>query len=102
MPIIRDEKKRTEIISMLTRAYWMEIETGMIYIANSVNLDGVRAEEIKNSLATDITGEIRDAQRFGRRIKGLDGKVAGRLWFKAAQDSRQPSWAMTDVVMRVQ
>ena len=27
MPIIRDEAKRKEIIDMLTRAYWMELET---------------------------------------------------------------------------
>ena len=47
--ILADEnrQKREQIIQMLTRAYWMEIETVMNYIANSVNLDGVRAEEIK-------------------------------------------------------
>src|SRR5712691_10970204 len=58
-------EKRREIIELLTKAYWMEIETVMSYIANSVNLDGIRAEEIKNSLATDITDEIRHAQLFG-------------------------------------
>ena len=53
MPIVKDEKKRGEIVAMLTQAYWMEIETVMSYIANSVNLDGVRAEEIKKSLEAD-------------------------------------------------
>ena len=38
-----------EIISNLIKSYWMEIETVMNYISNSVNLDGVRAEEIKKS-----------------------------------------------------
>ena len=98
MPIIRDEKKRTEIVSMLNRAYWMEIETVMSYIANSVNLDGVRAEEIKNSLATDITDEIRHAQLFGKRIKELYGKVPGSFEFKAEQKSLQPPGDSTDVV----
>ena len=58
MPIIRDETKRKKIIALLTKAYWMEIETVQNYIANSVNLDGVRAEEIKKSLAADVTDEI--------------------------------------------
>jgi len=30
-------EKRNEIVDMLTRAYWMEIETVMSYIANSIN-----------------------------------------------------------------
>jgi bacterioferritin len=98
MPIIRDEKKRNEIISMLTRAYWMEIETVQNYIANSVNLDGVRAEEIKKSLAADITAEIGHAQQFGKRIKELYGKVPGSFDFKAEQKSLQPPADSTDVV----
>ena len=47
-----------EIIDLLTTAYNMEIETVTNYLANSVNLDGVRAEEIKKSLAADITEEV--------------------------------------------
>src|SRR3954451_5187257 len=34
---------REHIVELLTKAYWMEIETVMSYIANSVNPDGVRA-----------------------------------------------------------
>ena len=34
------------IVRELQIAYWMEIETVMNYISNSINLDGVRAEEI--------------------------------------------------------
>ena len=36
-------EKREQIIEMLKKAYWMEIETVMSYITNSVNPDGVRA-----------------------------------------------------------
>src|SRR5215213_600252 len=83
MPIIRDEKKRKEIIDLLTEAYWMEIETVQSYIANSINLDGVRAEEIKKSLGADVTEELGHAQEFGRRIKELYGRVPGSMDFKA-------------------
>ena len=98
MPIIRDEAKRREIIDLLTRAYWMEIETVQNYIANSVNLDGVRAEEIKKSLAADVTDEVGHAQQFARRIKELYGVVPGSFAFKAEQRSQQPPADTTDVV----
>ena len=97
MPIIRDENKRNEIIGLLTQAYWMEIETVQNYIANSVNLDGVRAEEIKKSLAADVAEELAHAQSFGRRIKELYGKVPGSFEFKAVQKTAQPPADTTDV-----
>jgi bacterioferritin len=97
MPIIRDDNKRRKIIEMLTKAYWMEIETVMSYIANSVNLDGVRAEEIKKSLSADIGAEIGHAQQFGKRIKELYGKVPGSMQFKAEQTYLQPPKNSTDV-----
>jgi bacterioferritin len=97
MPIIRDETKRKKIIALLTKAYWMEIETVQNYIANSVNLDGVRAEEIKKSLGADITAEIGHAQQFGKRIKELYGKVPGSFEFKPQQKTLQPPADTTDV-----
>ena len=97
MPIIRDEAKRKEIVDLLTQAYWMELETVQSYIANSINLDGVRAEEIKKSLATDVTEELGHAQQFARRIKELYGKVPGSFDFKASQKSLQPPADTTDV-----
>ena len=45
---------RERVVELLTEAYWMEMETVMSYIAASVNLDGVRAQEIKESLAEDV------------------------------------------------
>ena len=98
MPIIRDEAKRKEIIDLLTRAYWMEIETVQNYIANSVNLEGVRAEEIKKSLAEDITDEVSHAQQFAARIKELYGFVPGSFAFKPDQKLLQPPQDTTDVV----
>jgi bacterioferritin len=98
VPIIRDEAKRKEIIDLLTQAYWMELETVMSYITNSVNPDGVRAEEIKKSLAADITDELGHAQQFARRIKELYGQVPGSLQFRASQQSLQPPAESTDLV----
>jgi bacterioferritin len=98
MPIFEDNQKRQEIIELLTVAYWMEIETVMNYISCSVNLDGVRAEEIKKSLAADVTAEIGHAQQFARRIKNLSGITPGSFDFKPSQKSLQPPAATTDVV----
>jgi bacterioferritin len=98
MTIIRDEAKRKEIIELLTQAYWMEIETVINYISNSVNLDGVRAEEIKKSLGADVTAEIGHAQQFAKRIKTLYGASPGSFGFKPNQKLLQPPADTTDVV----
>jgi bacterioferritin len=87
-----------EIAHELTVAYFMEIETVMNYIANSINLDGVRAEEIKKSLGADIPAEIGHAQLLGERIKTIGGKIPGSMEFKASQKYLQPPAKSTDVV----
>ncbi len=90
--------RRDEIVELLTRAYWMEIETVMSYLANSVNPDGVRAQEIKESLAEDIQEELGHAQRFAERIKELWGVVPGSEEFRPDQSYLQPPEHQTDVV----
>src|SRR4051794_34445423 len=89
---------REEIIAMLQKAYWMEIETVMSYIANSINPDGVRAQEIIESLQQDITEELGHAQQFAQRIKELYGVVPGSLEFAAEQSYLQPPDEQTDIV----
>jgi bacterioferritin len=98
--ILADEQsaKREEIIAMLEKAYWMEIETVMSYLANSVNPDGVRAQEIKESLEEDITEELGHAKQFAERIKELYGVVPGSEEFGAEQSYLQPPEQQTDVV----
>ena len=90
--------KREELIELLKKAYWMEIETVMSYIANSVNPDGVRAQEIVESLKEDITEELAHAQQFAQRIKELYGVVPGSLDFTAEQSYLQPPEVQTDVI----
>ena len=89
---------REKIIELLTKAYWMEIETVMSYIANSVNPDGVRAQEIIESLTEDIQEELGHAQQFAARIKELYGVVPGSLDFTAEQSYLQPPEHQTDIV----
>ena len=89
---------RAKIIELLTKAYWMEVETVMSYIANSVNPDGVRAQEIIESLNTDIQEELGHAQQFAARIKELYGVVPGSLDFTAEQSYLQPPEHQTDIV----
>src|SRR6478736_2184986 len=89
---------REKIIELLKTAYWMEIETVMSYIANSVNPDGVRAQEIIESLQEDIQEELGHAQQFAARIKELYGVVPGSLEFSAEQSYLQPPEHQTDIV----
>jgi bacterioferritin len=89
---------REQLIELLTRAYWMEIETVVSYISNSINPDGVRAQEIIESLEEDIEEELGHARRFGRRIKELYGVVPGSLDFHAEQNYLQPPDRQTDIV----
>lgn len=87
-----------QIIEELKVAYWMELETVMNYIANSTNLDGVRAEEIKKALAADVVEELTHAQTLARRVKTLGGQVPGTKEFRAIQEELQPPTDTTDVV----
>lgn len=87
----------SDTIALLTTSYCMEIETVMNYLAHSVNLDGVRAEEIKKSLAADITEELTHAQLLGKRIKQLGGVLPGSAGVKIGQQ-KQPPVDTTDVV----
>jgi bacterioferritin len=89
--------KRSAIVDLLIRAYWMEIETVMSYIANSTNPEGVRAQEVVQSLAADVQAELGHAHRFARRIKELYGTVPGSLDFHATQESLQPPADALDV-----
>ena len=70
----------------------------MNYIANSTNLDGVRAEEIKSSLAADVAEELVHAQTIAKRIKTIGGRVPGSATVQARQASLQPPANSTDVV----
>jgi len=98
--ILSDDRndQREQVIEMLTKAYWMEIETVMSYIANSTNPDGILAQQVVASLQADIQEELTHAQQFATRIKELYGTVPGSLQFSAEQDYLQPPADHTDIV----
>jgi bacterioferritin len=91
-------EQRQQIIQELKIAYGMELETVQNYLANSVDLDGVRAEEIKKSLAADIQEELNHANLLAKRIKVLEGRVPGSLELNRNQKSLQPPEDSTDVI----
>ncbi len=98
--ILSDELagQREEVVDLLKTAYFMELETVMNYVSNSVNPDGVRAQEVKESLEEDIQEELGHAQQYAARIKELYGVVPGSTEFSAGQMSLQPAREQTDIV----
>ena len=91
-------ERREAIVELLKTAYFMELETVMNYVTNSINPDGVRAQEVKENIEEDIQEELGHAQLFAARIKELYGVVPGSLEFKASQDTLQPPDDQIDVV----
>ena len=98
--ILAEDKteQREKIVAMLQKAYWMELETVISYITNSTNPDGVRAQEIIESLKQDIQEELQHAQEFAQRIKDLYGVVPGSMEFQPEQSYLQPPTEQTDIV----
>lgn len=87
-----------KIIDLLIKSYNSELETVMNYLANSVNLEGIRAEHIKESLAADITEELGHAQKLARRIHTLGGIVPGSQKLNWTQSGLQARAETTDVL----
>jgi bacterioferritin len=91
------DPRHEELLASLRQAYFMETETVMSYLAASVNPDGVRAQEIRESLAEDVEEELGHARQFAERIKELYGTVPGSMEFRASQASLQPPEDSTDI-----
>jgi len=85
------------VVELLQKAYTDELETVMNYQTNAIVLDGVRAEEIKESLLEDIQEELDHSQQIGNRLKQLDARPPGSAVFTARQDSLQPPADTTNV-----
>jgi bacterioferritin len=87
-----------QVVDLLRKAYSDEIETVMNYQTNAIVLDGVRAEEIKESLQQDIQEELAHAEQLGQRLKQLNARPPASSEFTARQDSLQPPDDSTDVL----
>jgi bacterioferritin len=88
----------SDVTDLLKQAYLDEHETVLNYMTNAIVLDGVRAEEIKESLQTDIQEELGHAEQLGQRLKQLDERPPASGQFEASQHSLQPPEDSTDVL----
>jgi len=86
------------VTDLLREAYNDEIETVMNYLANSVVLKGVSAEEIKERLEADVQEELGHAQRLGQRLDELEERPPASFDFEARQADLQPPDDPTDAV----
>ncbi len=89
--------KREEIVKALQMAYWKEIETVINYQANSINLDGIRGQEIREILEKEVIDELGHSRKLAERIKELDGIVEGSASFISEQKTSQPPSDTTDL-----
>lgn len=93
----KQNNDNNDIIRELCVAYAMELETVENYIANSVNLDGVRSEVVKEELAADVPTEVRHTQQQAHRIYTPGGRVPGSLELARTQKTLQPPKEHTEV-----
>ncbi len=85
------------VVELLRKAYGDEIETVMNYQTNAIVLDGVRAEEIKESLQDDIQEELAHSEQLGQRLKQLGARPPSSMEFTPRQESLQAPADSTDV-----
>lgn len=90
-------KTNQQLVGLLQKAYTMELETVCNYLAHSVDLDGVRAEEIKKSLADDVTEELGHARLLANRLKQIGGRVPTSMGLDFDQSALQANGDTTDV-----
>lgn len=93
-----DDATRQNLIALLRKAYNMELETVINYRTNSIHLDGMLAQEIKESLEADVTEELGHAGMLAKRIKVLGGRIPGSQELEMEQTSLQPPESTTDIV----
>lgn len=89
---------KQDIIQALIGAYNKELETVINYLSVSIDIDGIRADFIKQALAGDIQAELTHAQQLGARVKQLGGQVPGSVGLKMEQTYLQPPADTTDMV----
>jgi bacterioferritin len=90
--------KTKDIIAELRKSYAIELETVQNYLANSVDLDGEDAEEVKKSLGDEIALKLKHGRRLAKRIKVLGGRVPGSLELPRDQNLLQPPLDSTDLL----
>ena len=88
-----------QVIDLLQKGYNDEIETVMNYLTNSYVLQGLRADEVRESLRTDAREEeLTHAGMIAERLTELDARPPGSAEFEARQESIQPPDDPADVL----
>ncbi|HEY1476290.1 MAG TPA: ferritin-like domain-containing protein [Chthoniobacterales bacterium] len=90
--------KTKDIVTELKKSYAIELETIQNYLANSVDLDGAGAEEVKKSLEEEIATKLKHGRHLAKRIKVLGGRVPGSLELPRDQNLLQPPFDSADVL----
>lgn len=63
-----------------------------------MNLDGIRAEEVREILADEVSDELRHSRQLAERInKELEGTVEGSMDSRPEQQTSQPQADTTDL-----
>jgi bacterioferritin len=96
----RLEGEQRAIVEMLTRAYWMEIETVMNYLAASISQPGARALAVRTALREGVEEEVGHA--LGRRIQELHGVVPGMSESTGEEEDLQPFSRQADLATMVE
>jgi bacterioferritin len=87
-----------EIITRLKKSYAMEMESVQNYLANSIDLEGPAAEEVKGVLESAVATELKHARRLAKRITILGARVPGSLELPRDQNFLQPPMENRDVM----
>jgi bacterioferritin len=89
--------KISEIVAELRISYTTEIETIQNYLANATNLEGARAEPIKDLFDEQAQTALSHARRLAKRIKALEGRVPGSMELARVHKDLRPPADATDV-----
>ena len=83
---------------MLKKAYFMEIETVMSYITNSINPDGVRAQEIASPSRRTSRRSSATRRSSPTASRSSTAPSRARMEFTPEQSYLQPPEHQTDIV----
>ncbi|HEY5317556.1 MAG TPA: ferritin-like domain-containing protein [Solirubrobacteraceae bacterium] len=97
------QAERRAIVELLTRAYWMEIETVMNYIAASMSQVGAGGLAVTAALTEGVDEEVEHARAIGRRIHELQhGVIPGTEPFAGDDQYPQPAARPADLATMIE
>ena len=89
--------KASQIVVELQISYATEIETIQTYLANATDLEGARAEAIKELFDEQVQTALGHARRLAKRINALAGRVPRSLELLRVNKDLPPPIDTSDV-----